>query len=51
MRTTPELTSEFRRALSVAGYPPDAIVEVGFAFESQQTVDRDYGGNWWYAVR
>jgi hypothetical protein len=51
MRAMPELISEFRRSLSAAGYPPEAIAEVGFAFESQQTVDRDYDGSWWYAVK
>jgi hypothetical protein len=51
MRAAPELVPEFRRALSAAGYPSAAVPEVGFAFESQQTVDRDYAGNWWYAIK
>jgi len=46
-----ELQDEFRRILLRAGYPADAVLKVGFAFQSQQTVDRDYGGNWWYAVK
>lgn len=45
------LQDEFRRALLRAGYPADAIPKVGFAFESQETVDRVHGGNWWYAVK
>ncbi len=51
MRASPELVPEFRRVLLAAGYPPVAVPEVGFEFESQQTVDRDYGGNWRYAVK
>jgi hypothetical protein len=51
MRATPELLPEFQRALLAAGYPTNAVPEVGFAFESQQTVDRDYNGNWRHAVK
>ncbi len=45
------LQDEFRRVLLRAGYPADAVLKVGFAFESQETVDRVHGGNWWYAVK
>ena len=45
------LQDDFRRALLRAGYPADAVLKVGFAFESQETVDRVHGGNWWYAVK
>jgi hypothetical protein len=51
MRASHELLPEFRRILLAAGYPPVAVPDVGFEFESQQTVDRDYGGSWWYAVK
>jgi hypothetical protein len=41
---SPELLSEFREILLAAGYPRAAIPEVGFEFESQQTVDCNYSG-------
>ena len=46
-----DLQDEFRRTLLRAGYPADAVPKVDFAFESQETVDRVHGGNWWYAVK
>jgi hypothetical protein len=51
MRSAPELVSEFRQVLLDVGYPATAVADVGFAIESQQTVDRDYNGNWWYCVK
>ena len=45
------LIESFRHALLTAGYPAEAVPRVGFAFESQETCDRDYGGNWWYVVK
>jgi hypothetical protein len=45
------MRAAFRAALAEAGYPADAIPHVGFAYESQETVSRDHGGNWWYAVK
>lgn len=45
------MQDEFRRILLRAGYPADAVLEVGFAFQSEETVQRDYGGNWYYAVK
>jgi hypothetical protein len=51
MGASPQLIAELRSALLAVGYPEDAVPKVGFAFESQETVDRDYNGNWWYAVK
>ena len=51
LRADRALEAELRGALRDLGYPEAAIPEVGFAFESQQTVNRDYGGNWWHAVK
>jgi hypothetical protein len=28
------------------GYPPDAVPLIHFVIESQETVDREYGGSW-----
>lgn len=33
------------------GYPEEAIPLIGIAFQSEETVKRDYGGNWWYAIK
>lgn len=41
-----EIYREFCDALKRAGYPEDAIPRVHFGIESQETVDRDYGGRW-----
>ena len=51
MRSAPELVSEFRQELLDVGYSAKAVADVGFEFEAQQTVDRDYTGNWWYRVK
>jgi hypothetical protein len=51
LRASPELISEFRAALRAIGYPAIAVPDVGFEIESQEIVDRDHGGNWWYAVK
>ena len=44
-----ELMYRMKEALRDSGYPAEAIAEVGFSIESQQTVDRDFAGNWFYA--
>ena len=41
----------FEPELERLGYPRAAISSVAFAFESQETVDRRYQGNWWHAMR
>ncbi|MBN2001994.1 MAG: hypothetical protein JXA21_01450 [Anaerolineae bacterium] len=40
-----------RNVLVQENYPAEAIAHVSFAFQSEETVARDYGGNWWYAVK
>jgi len=37
--------------LADLGYPGEAIAAVGLAVESQETVTRDFGGNWYHAVK
>jgi hypothetical protein len=44
-----EFERAMRQAVLDAGYPVDAVPLVGFSIESQETVDRDFGGNWYYA--
>ena len=43
--------TDCREILRICGYPSDAISGVGFAIESQQTVDREFGGNWYRATK
>ncbi len=45
------LLASFRQALLEAGYPAAAVPHVGFAFESQETVDRDWKGSWWACIK
>lgn len=47
----PAFKQQIRQILHEVGYPEAAIPEIGIAFESQETVDRDYEGSWWYAVK
>jgi hypothetical protein len=44
-----ELLEQFRKAILKTGYPKDSVSLLNFSVESQQTVDRDFGGNWFYA--
>ena len=40
-----------RARLVALGYPEHAVPNVGITAESQETVDRDFQGNWWHAVK
>ena len=51
MRAAPDLIASFRKVLLVTGYPAAAVPQVGFEFESRETVDRDYDGNLLYPMR
>ena len=46
MRAEPNLYQQLCNALVKVGYPSDAAAGVRFRVESQETVDRDYGGSW-----
>ena len=46
MRNDSQIYEQFCNALLNAGYPRQAIPSVHFSIESQETVDRDYGGRW-----
>ena len=46
MRAEPNLYQQFCNALVRVGYPSEAAPGVRFRIESQETVDRDYGGSW-----
>jgi hypothetical protein len=51
LRRDPEFQASIRQALREVGYPAGAIDGVAFEIESQETVDRDHQGSWWYAVK
>jgi hypothetical protein len=51
LRAKPELIDKFRTTLSEAGYPREAVPKVGFEFESQETVNRDFHGSWYLATK
>lgn len=43
--------SEVRAVLDAAGLPRDEATFEGTVAQSQETVDRDYEGSWFYALR
>jgi hypothetical protein len=45
------LIATFRRLLLDAGYPSHSVPYVRFAFESRETVDRDWAGSLWHAMK
>lgn len=51
LRRDSDLLRQLRDALLRAGYPLASVPYVGFAFESQETVERDFGGNWYHATK
>ena len=51
LRRDQDFQKELRVVLLHAGYPPAAVPLVAFAFESQETVNRDFAGNWHYATQ
>jgi len=51
LKADASLVATFRRLIHDAGYPSHSIPYVGFAFESRETVDRDWSGNLWYAMK
>jgi len=45
----PDIHQQFRDALVKAGYPSETRPVVHFVIQSQETAERDYGGNWYEA--
>lgn len=45
------LDGELRTILSDVGYPERAVAEVLWGAESQETVDRDFHGSWFQALK
>jgi hypothetical protein len=46
LRQDEAIYRKFRDALERVGYPRDAVSLVRFVIQSQETVDREYGGRW-----
>jgi hypothetical protein len=42
----PAVQQRFREILAAEGHPSSAVPEVKLAFESQETIDRDWSRNW-----
>lgn len=45
------LLAAVRQAVADAGYPVDELDNIHSAVQSQETVDRDYEGSWFFALR
>jgi hypothetical protein len=43
----PAFAGRMRRIVADCGYPADSVDRVGFTSESDETVDRDWAGNWY----
>ena len=43
-----ELIAEAKKELVKNGYPAHVMNEIHIGAESQETVDRESGGNWWH---
>jgi hypothetical protein len=44
----PDFDRTCRAALAASGYPAEAVPHVNFSAASEETVRRDWGGNWWH---
>ena len=51
IKALPDLDARFREALSTAGYPRDSVYHPHLAVESEETVQRDWAGNWWHYMK
>ena len=45
------LEEEVRASLAEAGVRRDLINDTGVTYESEETVDREWDGNWWFAMK
>jgi len=48
LRSDAALLDRLKSTLGAANYPEEGRAGVHFGFESQETVDRESGGNWWH---
>jgi hypothetical protein len=47
LRSDVQLMHRLRQTLIEAGYPEEGRNDVDINFESQETINREYGGNWY----
>jgi hypothetical protein len=47
----PSVTERVRQVLPSVGFRDDELADFRVVPESQETVDRDYEGSWYYAMR
>ncbi|HNT29512.1 MAG TPA: hypothetical protein PKL83_00995 [bacterium] len=46
-----QILPALRDCFRTVGYPAEAIAELGFAVQSDETVDRVFNGNWYHAIK
>jgi hypothetical protein len=51
LESDPALVQSMRSEFLDAGYPSEYVPSIGFAFQSQETIDRDFGGSWYHAMK
>jgi hypothetical protein len=47
----PDFLGRIRRIVADCGYPEDSVGQIGFTAESDETVDRDWNGSWYHALK
>jgi hypothetical protein len=51
LRTNARTVPWVREILAAAGFPVDEARDANVTIQSQETVDRDYRGSWFFAMR
>ena len=51
LKMTEALPSEFQAVFRARGCPDEIVRRLMFTFQSLETVERDYGGNWYWALK
>jgi hypothetical protein len=51
LRAEGDFRREIGMAMGLSGFDPDDFGEIMTSFQSQETVDRDFEGSWFYALR
>lgn len=46
-----EIRKLFRDRMAALGYPEDFVPAIGITAESQETIDREFQGDWWAAIK
>lgn len=51
LRASPTVHGQVHDVLQTCGFQGHDLTELKVVIQSQETVDRDYAGNWFYALR